>query len=350
MRLTDDIIGEIIDNLKATDLWEDTLFILTTDNGGDIEKAGCNYPLRGTKGTLFEGNQRTIAMIGGGRIPKEIRGTTRDALFSSLDWTPTLLSFAGILPQIAKEDRTWDGIDQSNMIFHGEDKFKQRDHILFSIGMRNLDSATIVFKNPLDDDKLYKYIAQDVSIEKAGYMRTDGWCTPDETTGDWAILTSDSEGLADETQELDGKFLFSLEDDVSEMNNLLISAPEDSDDIVDYAISLITPYMDHPLFSEHIAGLWLYDGEEDDSANGDESFIHPWLTRSEYQQAVNHFIDNEGTHHDNPIPDDLKTLYNKRWISPKILAKVNKVKVTEDDESAIADTDSIELINKNSNS
>merc|ERR1712228_527735 len=316
--LTDYIIGSIVDLLKENNQWSNTLFVLTTDNGGDIENTGCNAPLRGTKGTLFEGNQRTIALIGGGVIPSSQYGTERNSLFSGLDWTPTLLSFAGILPQISEEDKTWDGIDQSLMILNGDDF--ERDHILFSIGLRNLDSATIVFKNPLDDNKLYKYIAQDVSIEKAGYMRLDGWCTPDSENGDWAILTSDDETLAPETQDLDNKFLFNLDDDVSEMNNLLISAAgDDTEDIVKYAISLITPYMDHPLFSEAIAGLWLYDGEEDDSELGDESFIHPWLSRSEYQQQVNHFIDNEGLHHDNPIPDDLKTLYNKRWISPLIL-------------------------------
>merc|ERR1711933_522771 len=142
---------------------------------------------------------------------------------------------------------------------------EQRDHILFNIGLRSLDSATIVFKNPFDGNKLYKYLAQDVSIEKAGYMRTDGWCIPDDETGDWAILVSD-ETLSAETMDKDNKYLFNLIDDVAEENNLMISA--ENEDItqqsIDYAISLITPYMDHPYFSEAIDGLWDYDSNEDD--------------------------------------------------------------------------------------
>eukprot|EP01083_Nonionella_stella_P186938 685725_1 len=87
MLLTDDIIGDIINKLKEIqDVWDNTLIIFTSDNGGDIANKGCNYPLRGTKGTLFDGNTRTISLVGGGVIPTPQRGTYRDALFSSLDW------------------------------------------------------------------------------------------------------------------------------------------------------------------------------------------------------------------------------------------------------------------------
>ena len=55
MMLSDDVVGDIVDKLKETGKWDNTLFIITTDNGGDIENTGCNYPFRGTKGTLFEG-------------------------------------------------------------------------------------------------------------------------------------------------------------------------------------------------------------------------------------------------------------------------------------------------------
>ncbi len=109
---TDVIIGEIINSLKLNNLWENTLIVFTSDNGGDITITGCNYPLRGTKGVEFDGNTRVIALIGGGAIPAKHYGTTRDTLFSSLDWTPTLLHFAGGLQKINQKDYTWDGFDQ----------------------------------------------------------------------------------------------------------------------------------------------------------------------------------------------------------------------------------------------
>merc|ERR1712154_661195 len=125
----------------------------------------------------------------------------------------------------------------------------------------------------------------------------------------------------------DDKFLFNLIDDVSEMNNLLISAPTDAEDVVAYALSLITPYMDHPLFSESIAGLWDYHADEDDAG---AEFIHPWMSRSEYINEANRAIAVSENHHDNPIPDAIKTLYNEKWISPLIL---NRVEVGETDEN-----------------
>ena len=40
MLLTDDVIGKIVNTLKDNELWENTLFILTTDNGADIANKG----------------------------------------------------------------------------------------------------------------------------------------------------------------------------------------------------------------------------------------------------------------------------------------------------------------------
>ena len=137
MLLTDDIIGDIINALKESDNWDNTLFIFTSDNGADVGNAGCNYPLRGTKGTLFDGNIRTLAIVGGGLITDEQRGTVRDVLFSSLDWTPTLLDFAGILGDIEGKDRTWDGVSQHDLIMEGlgeDEKNKRRNHIVLNIG------------------------------------------------------------------------------------------------------------------------------------------------------------------------------------------------------------------------
>merc|ERR1719445_329421 len=121
MLLTDDVIGDIVNKLKEDEeLWSNTVLVFTSDNGGDIANKGCNYPLRGTKGTLYDGNLRTIALVGGGVIPEEQRGTSRDVLFSSLDWTPTLLKFANLLSKIDKKDTTWDGVNQYDMIMNGE--------------------------------------------------------------------------------------------------------------------------------------------------------------------------------------------------------------------------------------
>ncbi len=129
---------------------------------------------------------------------------------SSLDWKPTLLHMAGSLDKIDEIDYTWDGFDQYNLIMHGKNE-AHRDHIVFNVGLRNLNSATIVFKYK-NDNHLYKYIAQDASVDQWAYKREDGWCVPDDN-GDWNVIYNDDISLA---QHVDNKYLFDLTEDVSE--------------------------------------------------------------------------------------------------------------------------------------
>ena len=60
----DDGIGQFLDYLQnnQSDIWDNTLIIFTSDNGGDISEGSCNYPLRGGKNTFFEGGQRVLAV------------------------------------------------------------------------------------------------------------------------------------------------------------------------------------------------------------------------------------------------------------------------------------------------
>ena len=70
-------------------MWENTLLLLTSDNGGDCglprnpgnphapsqPGSASNYPLLGRKCTAFEGGTRVAAFIAGGRVPAARRGT-----------------------------------------------------------------------------------------------------------------------------------------------------------------------------------------------------------------------------------------------------------------------------------
>ena len=73
-------IGEIIQSLKDNEvngqrLWDNTLVFFFSDNGGVITHAS-NYPLRGAKATNFEGGIRSPALITGGLLPSEMKGTS----------------------------------------------------------------------------------------------------------------------------------------------------------------------------------------------------------------------------------------------------------------------------------
>jgi arylsulfatase A len=97
----------LLHELQSLDLDDNTLVIFTSDNGSRArDEGGSNSPLRGTKGTTWEGGQRVPCIM---RWPGQIpAGTTCGELTLSMDLHPTLAAIAGAeLPA----DRTIDGQD-----------------------------------------------------------------------------------------------------------------------------------------------------------------------------------------------------------------------------------------------
>ncbi|HEX3815939.1 MAG TPA: sulfatase-like hydrolase/transferase [Mycobacteriales bacterium] len=105
LELMDAEIGKLLDQLDALGIADNTVIVYTTDNGGSTCNYGNNSPLAGTKYTLWEGGIRVPMIIrwAGGGISA---GRHVDALVSSLDLYPTLLSAAGGVP------RDCDGVNQ----------------------------------------------------------------------------------------------------------------------------------------------------------------------------------------------------------------------------------------------
>ncbi len=97
-------VGQVLDTVRQLGLSDNTLVIFTSDNGGT--QRGVNAPLRGYKGSTWEGGMRepTIAWWPG-KIPA---GTETDAVTSMMDILPTFVKLAGGSPPT---DRTLDGRD-----------------------------------------------------------------------------------------------------------------------------------------------------------------------------------------------------------------------------------------------
>lgn len=89
----DDGIGMLMGTLERLNLTDNTLVVFFSDNGGSDAGLGCNAPLRGGKGTLWEGGIR-IPWIASwpGRIPA---GTVSAEPVCALDFWPTLRALAG---------------------------------------------------------------------------------------------------------------------------------------------------------------------------------------------------------------------------------------------------------------
>lgn len=106
--------GVLLDELCRQGLDKNTLLIFTSDNGSRGDHGGSNAPLRGKKGTTWEGGMRVPCII---YWPGAIReGIVCDDIVSSMDFYPTLAKSAQAeIPG----DRRIDGFDISPLIFEG---------------------------------------------------------------------------------------------------------------------------------------------------------------------------------------------------------------------------------------
>ncbi|CAK9304792.1 unnamed protein product [Gordionus sp. m RMFG-2023] len=87
-------VGKIVLALKRRGLYNDTLIVFTSDNGGQVLHGGNNYPLRGNKGTIWEGGIRAPGFIHA-KFLNLRRGYVSMRLFHAVDWYPTFIELAG---------------------------------------------------------------------------------------------------------------------------------------------------------------------------------------------------------------------------------------------------------------
>jgi arylsulfatase A-like enzyme len=153
----DDAIGRMIGALERTGQRENTLVIFTSDNGGSgpwtppggypgtyapCPVLGNNLPLRGGKGTVYEGGIRVPAFVNwpGVLAPRKLNHPVH-----IVDWMPTLLARAdaatpgqpspgaGRLPETAEPIVTFDGMDVWGLLT-GAEKFPDSRVLYFKRG------------------------------------------------------------------------------------------------------------------------------------------------------------------------------------------------------------------------
>ncbi len=99
-------IGEVIGELKAQGIYDNTLIFFISDNGGAHNNDSCNAPLKGFKGNKFEGGHRVPYFMTYG---ERFKGRKYDGLVSSLDMLPTAAAAAGIATDALEQPL--DGVD-----------------------------------------------------------------------------------------------------------------------------------------------------------------------------------------------------------------------------------------------
>ena len=108
LRILDMATLNVTLSLQRAGVWDDTLILWTSDNGGI--GLGNNYPLRGHKHDPWEGGTRVVSFLTGGYLPIGMRGkSSGNLLVHVADWYPTFLHLAGVAQPVT--DRVY---------FHGD--------------------------------------------------------------------------------------------------------------------------------------------------------------------------------------------------------------------------------------
>ena len=125
----DDGVGKILGALDEKGIRENSIVVFTSDNGGsnvtnttqpyppDESPKGnltaSNHPLRGGKGTVYEGGTRVPTLVS---WPGKIAPRQENTPVSIVDWMPTFCHLAGFVPE---KDLRWDGLNLSPLLFEG---------------------------------------------------------------------------------------------------------------------------------------------------------------------------------------------------------------------------------------
>ncbi len=182
--------GEIVNCLKEEGIYENTIFIFTSDNG---PAAGSALPLRGRKAQTWEGGQREPGII---IWPKNIpAGVVSSQFVTTMDLMPTLAKISG---SKIPENIQMDGMDISEL-----------------------------WKNPektILNDRPFFYWSRDGEIEAV-------------RLGDWKLHIMKTRGWNKNQQ---GEFpvsLYNLKEDISEKNNLAEQNQEKVDELTKLILS-----------------------------------------------------------------------------------------------------------------
>jgi arylsulfatase A-like enzyme len=195
---TDLMLGAFVDKLKELGIFEDTLVVFTSDNGGqgatEALEVGhrVNGPWAGCKGMILEGGHRVpyILSYPAGGVEA---GAVNDTKLGLVDWFPSVATYVAGPEDVAKL-RPFDGADRS-ALFEGKNP-EPRGHALIHSGSNRPIGQ--IGPHPIMDEPRFAGFA----------VRED----------DWKLIVKGNEGKP--------HALYDLGTDPGETTNLLEQHPE----------------------------------------------------------------------------------------------------------------------------
>jgi len=235
-RYMDSAVERVTAVLKTKGMYNDTLIVFNSDNGGPIYRnvsvGANNWPLKGGKGSNWDGGIRVNAFVSGGFVPQGVRGTRLGGLGTLWDWYGTFASLGGVDAFDSRASAAGlPPVDSVNLWPYIAGDVKSSPRVSIALGSSSCihqydgcinewgDAPSVTIVNGIiSDDRasgggLWKLLI--------GPIPMDGWQGPhypNASTLAWAAEAS--------IRNCGGGCLFNLDVDPTEHQNLAIEQPE----------------------------------------------------------------------------------------------------------------------------
>jgi arylsulfatase B/arylsulfatase I/J len=286
MYIADSAIGDLVESLKTNNMYDNSVLVVVSDNGGSPADGGNNWPLRGAKKDYYQGGVRVPGFVhsplieaSGGKVGRYFHSPVHVS-----DWFPTFVK--GIIGREVSSDL--DGVDQWAAIVSGaldnDLSNAPRQEVLHNIDYLSTDdtflapSKVIGAMTATEAGTLYKIILNDRGDSdgtwylpySSGQIQLEGGLTD----------SAPVEGMGSASYENETKFLFDLQSDPYELKNLWDHKPFQA--LKNRLITRLCSYypkMVDTVYVERVSGTDKKDMVASFSANGD--YITWWNTSSD---------------------------------------------------------------------
>jgi arylsulfatase A-like enzyme len=206
----DKAVGRVVDILKETGLYKNTVIVFVSDNGGEISNGGNNLPFRGGKFTAWEGGTRVPAFVHSPLL--ESPGRVHRGLFHVVDWFPTLLNAVGINTNGAK----FDGVDMWDTIRTGTPSDTERQNFMYLYDPDQTAAIRVGKYKLILGDPIDSTYERTTSEGSPPHGNANCWLEPNEY---FRQLKCDDYNVSD-------TMLFNIDDDPKEQINLAKIMPD----------------------------------------------------------------------------------------------------------------------------